>query len=259
MSKNRELQVVNIITEFNNEHDYELDDLEGDIVLNSFDNNGLLIHSINIVNVELLCFLRAMVEILLDVFSLKNTIYIRELDCNGNYIKASLLPKDILNIFYNDKSITLSFGSIYTDTIESSKEIVELIQQFNRIHHSSNDLNKNIVWLNYMLIKLESCFDIRKKLIDISHRDNFSRERYCVVCGYFKFELHSRLKTMIAPIIDACPCCNCLYNIEDLLPSEVHALREVWVKKGAKFLSKELEPQNWNAKDQLDVIHRLKL
>jgi len=53
---------------------------------------------------------------------------------------------------------------------------------------------------------------------------------------------------------EICVCCNVQFGYEDTGINSVRNFRENWIKNGAKFNIRHIQPKNWNFEEQLESI-----
>ncbi|ENJ9654231.1 hypothetical protein CF065_07910 [Clostridium sporogenes] len=80
-------------------------------------------------------------------------------------------------------------------------------------------------------------------------------EKYvCHVCGYPNLEEPPWVMNGKIPSHNICDCCGVEFGYEDCTKESIKRFRCEWIKKGCKWFSGELKPDNWNYQEQLQNI-----
>ncbi|BAE85638.1 hypothetical protein [Desulfitobacterium hafniense] len=73
----------------------------------------------------------------------------------------------------------------------------------------------------------------------------------CHVCGYPDLDEAPWGDDEKSPSYNICPCCGVEFGYEDSQDIALIAYRNNWIKKGAKWFTPSLKPDNWNLEEQL--------
>ena len=85
--------------------------------------------------------------------------------------------------------------------------------------------------------------------------DNFNINNICPVCGYDKLDFKPYDEQGNASF-EICPCCGFEFGCDDFPDKQKSFVewRKKWIENGCNWFSRNPAPQDWNAKEQIDIF-----